>query len=114
MVAAPTYLFTGSQIITPLLVQSSDAGELSWLYPTSRSGVTSPLLSVVRLMIVPSISYRSCRLVPTSSAPFTDIWPTTSSVALGRMAMNSGVTSMTTFLIPGDDAGSLPPESAGV
>ena len=56
IVAAPTILFTGSQMITPLLVQSSEAGDESWKEPTSRSGVTSPLLSVVRLIIVPSDS----------------------------------------------------------
>ena len=42
------------------------------------------------------------------------MWPTTSSVALGRIATNSGVTSIFTFLIPGDDAESTPPESTGV
>ena len=31
IVAAPTILLTGSQMITPLLVQSSEAGEESWL-----------------------------------------------------------------------------------
>ena len=114
IVAAPTILFTGSQMITPLLVQSSEAGDESWKYPTSRSGVTSPLLSVVKLITVPSDSYLSCKFVPTSSLPLTVIWPTTSSVALGKIATNSGVTSILVFLIPGEEAMSTPPESVGV
>ena len=66
MVAAPTILFTGSQTITPLLVQSSEEGEWSRWNPTSTSGDTSPLESVVRLKITLSISYLNCR--------FFEIW----------------------------------------
>ena len=56
IVLAPTILFTGSQMITPLLDQSSDATDESLESPTSKSGETLPSESVVRLMIVPSDS----------------------------------------------------------
>ena len=77
--------------MTPLLDQSSDAAD------------TLPSESVVRLIMVPSDSYLSWRLVPTSPTPLTVRYPTTSSEAFGRIATNSGVTPIATFLIPGEE-----------
>ena len=113
MVAAPTNLLTGSQIITPLLDQSSDATEASLEFPTSKSAVILPSESVVKLIIVPSDSYRNCRFVPTSPTPLTVRYATTSSVAFGKIATNSGVTPIATFLIPGEESVATPVLSTG-